>query len=57
MRKRVDMSGQRFDRLTVICFDHRDSGDSIWRCRCDCGNEVSFVGKIFCPVLQNPVDV
>ena len=40
MRKRVDMAGQRFDRLTVICFDHRDSGDSLWRCRCDCGNEV-----------------
>lgn len=40
MRKRVDMAGQRFDRLTVICYDHRDSGDSLWRCRCDCGNEV-----------------
>lgn len=40
MRKRVDMSGQRFDRLTVICYDHSDSGDSLWRCRCDCGNEV-----------------
>ena len=40
MRKRIDMTGQRFDRLTVICYDHRDSGDSLWRCRCDCGNEV-----------------
>ena len=31
MRERIDMTGQRFDRLTVICYDHRYSGDSLWR--------------------------
>ena len=45
MRKRVDMTGQRFDRLTVICFDHRNSCDSLWRCRCDCGNEITVYGR------------
>ena len=35
MPKAIDLSGQRFGRLTVI---ERDSG-STWRCLCDCGNE------------------
>lgn len=38
--KRVDLSSQRFGRLTVICRAPRGkSYDSKWLCRCDCGNE------------------
>lgn len=36
-----DISGQKFNRLTVIEFvglNHRN--ESTWKCRCDCGNEI-----------------
>lgn len=32
-----DLSGKRFGRLTVI---NRQPNSSLWKCRCDCGNEV-----------------
>lgn len=37
-----DLSGQRFGRLTALeSTGLRDaSGATVWRCRCDCGNEV-----------------
>lgn len=40
-----DLTGQRFGRLTVLGFDKwLDHGnghrDRMWRCKCDCGNEV-----------------
>ena len=38
--KRIDLTGQRFGRLTVIRYDHTtEKGNACWRCRCDCGNE------------------
>lgn len=38
--KRIDLTGQRFGRLTVIRYDHTtENGNACWRCRCDCGNE------------------
>lgn len=45
MNKLVDMTGQRFGRLTVIGIGGRTkepSGRSrpLWKCICDCGNEV-----------------
>ena len=51
MKKRENLSGQRFGRLTVIerAGEYRTRNDPkkpvtdlLWRCRCDCGNE-SFV--------------
>jgi hypothetical protein len=37
---RVDLTGQTFERLTVISFvDRGKSGDARWHCRCLCGNE------------------
>lgn len=40
MPKRVDRTGQRWGRLVIVSFSHRDSHrESFWRCRCDCGNE------------------
>ena len=38
-----DMTGQRFGKL-VCLYPERDkskNGSSVWRCRCDCGNECS----------------
>ena len=32
--------GKRFGNLTVLSYDHTDTGyQSYWLCRCDCGNE------------------
>lgn len=40
MRKVIDLTGQRFGRLTVIERAGSDkSGTPIWLCRCDCGAE------------------
>lgn len=43
MPKKIDLTGQRFGRLTVI----RDSGEKkngfvVWECQCDCGNIVNI---------------
>ena len=40
-RNRMDITGQRFGRLTAICQTERRgrNGSVIWKCRCDCGNE------------------
>ena len=36
MSNRIDLTGKKFNRLTVIDWD----GDKHkWRCECDCGNE------------------
>jgi len=42
MAKKVDLVGQRFGRLVVLyeC-DERRNGGVVWRCRCDCGNEIN----------------
>ena len=36
-----DLTGQRFGRLVVISHEGSDKfHNALWRCRCDCGNEV-----------------
>lgn len=36
-----DRTGQRYGRLTVIGIAGRNSrGKILWRCKCDCGNEI-----------------
>ena len=41
-----DITGRRFGRLTVIGFDGtNDSGNAMWRVRCDCGTEYSVLGS------------
>ena len=41
-RRRQDLSGRRFGKLTVLEDTGRtdEQGRCIWRCLCDCGNEV-----------------
>lgn len=34
-----DLTGQRFGRLKVMAVEPVQKGPTLWRCRCDCGNE------------------
>lgn len=36
----IDITGNRYGRLTVLGLDRVESGYSYWTCRCDCGNVV-----------------
>lgn len=45
MGKIVDITGQRFGRLTVIEQAGRSNGRQVlWKCKCDCGNEIITQG-------------
>lgn len=38
----IDITGQKFRRLYVVCFvglNHRK--EAVWQCKCDCGNEIN----------------
>lgn len=38
---KVDLTGKRFGKLTVLGLDHVDrKRGSFWLCQCDCGNEI-----------------
>lgn len=40
-KRAYQLTGQRFTRLIVDCFDHQDDNNNyIWKCICDCGNVV-----------------
>ncbi len=39
MGRFVDLTGVRFERLTVVSEHGRQNGHVTWLCRCDCGNE------------------
>lgn len=44
---RLDLTGQRFGRLTVVAPAEKVGSMSAWRCRCDCGNEtVVTIGRL-----------
>lgn len=47
MYKPIDITGQKFNNLTVLSLHHRDakSRTYYWLCRCDCGNEHIVSGK------------
>ena len=34
-----DLTGQKFNSLTVLEFSHRKEEKYFWKCKCDCGNE------------------
>ena len=45
MSKLIDLTGQRFNRLTVIKRDMSKVGNiAYWICQCDCGNIISVRG-------------
>lgn len=35
-----DLTGQKFNHLTVIEYIGQRKGRTMWRCQCDCGNEI-----------------
>jgi hypothetical protein len=46
MRKFIDLTGQKFNRLEVIKLEkYIGGGKSIWLCLCDCGNKTIVVGS------------
>lgn len=45
-KTRMDLTGQRVGRLTVIEFSHIDKHKrSMWKCKCDCGTETVVLGS------------
>lgn len=44
MSARLDLTGRRFGRLTVLGFSHVEKRSTRWFCQCDCGNEVVVIG-------------
>lgn len=44
MGKKLDLTGQRFGRLTVLKEAGKNCGHITWLCRCDCGNEIIVKG-------------
>ena len=46
MKPAIDLIGSRFNRLLVISREpNAKDGETIWRCRCDCGEETSQRSK------------
>lgn len=37
--RRLDIKGDKYGKLTVIDFSHRNSRHLYWKCLCDCGKE------------------
>ena len=45
MQKIIDITGNKYNHLTVLCYDHtskRPNGTTrtYWKCKCDCGKIV-----------------
>lgn len=40
MPKSLELQGKRFGKLLVLNFSHRRNHKKIWKCLCDCGNQV-----------------
>jgi hypothetical protein len=41
MGKFIDLTGQKFGRLTVLGLDRVESKKTYWKCMCECNNEIS----------------
>lgn len=42
--RRVDLHGKIFGRLTVVSFEGTRKYHAVWKCLCECGNEVYCLG-------------
>lgn len=45
LSKRIELSGQSFNRWTVISYVHNRQNHSFWLCRCDCGTVKEVSGN------------
>ena len=42
----IDLTGEKFGRLTVLAYDGKSKDrKSLWKCCCDCGNERTVMGR------------
>ena len=37
----IDLTGQRFGRLQVVCRGSNPGGQAVWVCECDCGGAIT----------------
>lgn len=44
-REKLDLTGQRYGKLTVIAPAENIGGRTAWQCRCDCGRETVILTK------------
>jgi hypothetical protein len=44
-QKVIDITGQKFNRLTVIERSHFKNKNTYWKCICECGNETIIRGR------------
>jgi hypothetical protein len=42
--RRLDLTGRKFFRLTVVSFSHVDNGECCWECACECGGRKTVRG-------------
>lgn len=45
MSKVIDLTNQKFNRLTVLYRAGSSGGKATWHCKCDCGNECDVIGQ------------
>ena len=45
MGKFIDMTGKKFNRLTIVSRAKNEGTRASWNCKCDCGNEITVNGK------------
>ena len=45
MSKRIDLTGQKFERLKVIRYAGTKKGCAMWECQCKCGKKIITKGK------------
>lgn len=38
MPPKIDYTGQKYNRMTIISFSHSLNGHRYWKCECECGN-------------------
>ena len=43
MSKKIDMTGCKIGKLTVISAAESRKGRAYWKCRCECGNETEVL--------------
>ena len=41
----IDLTGKKFNRLTVLYQNGTKNHEALWHCKCDCGNECDAVGS------------
>jgi hypothetical protein len=41
----IDLTNQKFGKLTVLEYSHTYNRRAMWKCICDCGNEKVISGR------------